>query len=57
MNETDKIFANTDSGKLNNSVDFADNLKNQMNVNLNRIDLLTDAKIGDIKGLMKSMSD
>lgn len=32
-------------------------MKKTLHVNLNRIDLLTDAKIGDIKGLMKTMTD
>ena len=32
-------------------------MKKTLKVNLNRLDLLTDAKIGDIKGLMKTMTD
>ena len=39
------------------SVEFAESLKTTMGQNLNRIDLLTDAKISDIKGILKAMND
>ena len=32
-------------------------MKKTLQTNINRIDLLTDARIGEIKGLMKSMAD
>ena len=39
------------------AAEFAGNLKKTLQTNVNRIDLLTDAKIGDIKSLMKTMTD
>ena len=32
-------------------------MKNTLQSNVNRIDLLSDAKIGDVKNLMKTMTD
>ena len=62
LNHTDKVFAmpgsdHTDSQKMNASDSAAAAMKKVLSNNINRIDLLTDAKIGDMKGLMKTMTD
>ena len=62
LHNTAKAFAKlptnlTDSDQLVAGMESQENVKKTLHVNLNRIDLLTDAKIGDIKGLMKTMTD
>ena len=62
LNRTDKVFAppssdHTDSQKMLHSDNAAAAMKKVLGNNINRIDLLTDAKIGDMKGLMKTMTD
>lgn len=39
------------------SFEFTGKIVRDLKQNLNRIDLLTDAKIADIKGLMKVMNE
>lgn len=62
LGHTEKVFAppssdHTDSQKLSASDTAAAAMKKLLSNNINRIDLLTDAKIGDMKGLMKTMTD
>ena len=59
-NRRDVVFAlpASDAEKKSQAAnEFASNVKKTLQTNINRIDLLTDAKIGDIKGLMKTMTD
>ena len=39
------------------SIVAAANMKKKLQSNINRIDLLTDSKIGDVKGLLKSLTE
>mmetsp|Transcript_14119 Transcript_14119/g.19229 ORF Transcript_14119/g.19229 Transcript_14119/m.19229 type:complete len:98 (+) Transcript_14119:727-1020(+) len=63
LERRDEVFARpmpsspSDSNKMNLSIEAASNMKMTLQANINRIDLLTDAKIGDIKNLMKTMTD
>lgn len=60
LNRRDVVFAlpASDAEKKSQAAsEFANNVKKTLQTNINRIDLLTDAKIGDIKGLMKTMTD
>ena len=49
--------ANSDSSKKSLSVAAAANMKKALTSNINRIDLLTDSKIGEVKSLMKELAD
>ena len=59
---TDKVFSPPDSvdcskSKISLSIEAAARMKKTLQSNINRIDLLTDSKIGDIKGLLTSLSE
>ena len=49
--------ANSDSSKASLSLKQAANMKKALNTSINRIDLLTDSKIGEIKNLMKELAE
>lgn len=59
IGKADKVFAmpGSDSSKMSLSIVAAANMKKKLQSNINRIDLLTDSKIGDVKGLLKSLTD
>lgn len=59
LNHRDQVFAKqmSSTSKADEGIEFSTKMTKNLMSNVNRIDLLTDTKIGDIKTLMKTMTD